>query len=508
MFLYRLKSKSLYSLLIWLFIGLLVAACGCKEQSIVLLHTNDSHGSILPVSGVGGMAERATIIDSLKKLYPDKILLLDAGDFNTGQAVSNMFCARPDILAYNFMKYDAVTLGNHEFDHPVDTLLQQMRLANFPFVISNVSYKGKALGVETLVKEVNGVRIGLFGILTGETTQISVNVHDVVFADEVESARKAVDVLQREGVDLIVGIVHLGFTESAPDYVTSQKLAAAVDGIDIIVDGHSHSYIEKPLRINETWIVTANQSGRFIGEGKVKMCKGDIVSFEWKPLPVKNVRPHEDLQAILQPYEDAANKDLQTVIGEATDTFVLFQDEENLGRYGEVALGNLVADALKWKAGQLRLNVDFALTNAGGIRDELSEGKITKGDILSILPFGNELEIVAMKGEDVVKLFDFLATVELGKGTFPQVSEEVRVAFNRKDKTLKSLTIGGAPVDKNRIYYMATCDYVAAGKDGYSAGLLNVVNRQKTSVLMADVLMEYIRQQGKVSPKMEGRIKL
>lgn len=504
----KFKSKSYCLLVVWVVAGLLMTACNRGERTFVLLHTNDSHGSILPVGGIGGMAERATVIDSLRKLYADRILLLDAGDFNTGQAVSNMFSARPDILAYNYMKYDAVTLGNHEFDKPVDSLLQQMYLADFPFVISNVFYKGKPLGVETLVKEVNGVRIGLFGILTATTAQISVNVQNVDFTDEVETARKVVNELQRQNVDLIIGMVHLGFTESDPDYITSQKLAAEVEGIDILVDGHSHSYIEKPLRINDTWIVTANQSGRFVGEGKVKVRDGDIVSFDWKPLPVNNVSPHEGLKMMLQPYVEAANRDLQTVIGEAADSFVLFQNKENLGRYGEVALGNLIADALKWKTEQLHLKVDFALTNSGGIREELPKGKITKGDILSILPFGNELEVVAMKGEDVIRLFDFLATVELGRGTFPQVSKEVCVIFNREDKTLKSLTIGGNPVDRNRIYYMATCDYVAAGKDGYSAGLSNVTDRQKTSVLMADVLMEYIQQRGKVSPQIEGRIKL
>ncbi|MCI5706763.1 MAG: 5'-nucleotidase C-terminal domain-containing protein [Odoribacter sp.] len=507
MFLHRFKLKNYCCVVMWMYVGLFMVACAPREQTIVLLHTNDSHGSILPVSGVGGMAERATVIDSLRKLYSNKILLLDAGDFNTGQAVSNMFCARPDILAYNYMKYDAVTLGNHEFDQPVDTLLQQMHLANFPFVISNVFYRGEPLGAETLVKEVNGVRVGLFGILTKATAQISVNVQDVTFVDEVEAARKAVKILQQQGVDLVIGIVHLGFTESTPEYITSQKLAAAVEGIDILVDGHSHSYIEKPLRVNETWIVTANQSGRFIGEGKVKVRSGDIISFDWKPLPVSNVHPHETLQAVLQPYVDVANKDLQTIIGEATDTFVLFHDKENLGRYGEVALGNLITDALKWKAEQLQLHVDFALTNSGGIREELHKGKVTKGDILSILPFGNELEVVSLKGDDVIKLFDFLATVELGRGTFPQVSKEVRVVFNRESKTVTSLTIGGKPIDRNRIYHMATCDYVAAGKDGYSAGLSNVVDQQKTSVLMAETLMEYIKQQGQVSPKTEGRIK-
>ena len=114
-----------------------LAACTSGEREVVLLHTNDSHGGIFPFDSLGGMAERAALIRRVRDSFPGEVLLRDAGDFNTGQAVSNFFKARPDLLAYNYMGYDAATFGNHEFDQPTDTLLMQMRLAHFPFVSSN-----------------------------------------------------------------------------------------------------------------------------------------------------------------------------------------------------------------------------------------------------------------------------------------------------------------------------------------------------------------------------------
>ena len=207
----------------------------------------------------------------------------------------------------------------------------------------------------------------------------------------------------------------------------------------------------------------------------------------------------------LRPYVEAAEKDLATVVGEATEEFSLFQDGENLARYGETALGDLVADALKWKAGTLNLKVDFALTNSGGIRESLPAGKITKGDVLAVLPFDNVLEVVALSGSEVRRLFDYIASIPLGNGAFAQVSREVRVVYD--SGRVRTLTIAGRPIEDDKMYYMATCDYVAAGKDGYEAGLENITGRENTSRSLSDVLIEYIQTKGKIIPRVDGRIK-
>lgn len=487
-----------------------VAACGHTGQvrEIVLLNTNDSHGSILPVDSIGGMAERATFIQEVRKQNP-YVLLVDAGDINAGQPVSNMADALPDIVAYNYMKYDAATAGNHEFDKPVKVLLKQIQEADFPFVISNVEMDGKLLGEEYLVKRVDGIKVGLFGLTTSYTANLSVGAQDLVFKNEVETARRMVKLLKEKKVDVIIGLVHLGFTETTPDFITSRKLAAQVDGIDILVDGHSHSYIEKPEKVNDTWIITANQSGRYVGEGKLTVKDGKLIDFSWKPVLIKGFAPDTVLNRLLEPFVEEANRDLKTVIGVATEEFILFKNGQNVARYNETALGDLVADALKWKATEsLNLPVDFGLTNSGGIREGLPAGEITKENILTTLPFSNVLEIVALKGSDIRRLFDFLATVTPGNGAFAQVSKEVKVVYDRGNKKVVSLSINDKPIVDTVTYYMATCDYVAAGKDGYDAGLGGITQRENTSRLISEVVVDYIKMKDKITPKTDGRIKI
>ncbi len=480
---------------------------GGKSGEFILLHTNDSHGSILPTDGVGGMAERATFIRSVRGKNP-YVLLVDAGDFNTGQAVSNLFDARPDLEAYNYMGYDAITLGNHEFDKPLSVLQQQMKWAEFPFVVSNVFSEGTALGEPYLIREIGNVKVGIFGLTTRNTKNISVYAQRVDFKNEVETARQMVEKLKGEQVDLIIGLVHLGFSESTSDFVTSTLLAEQVEGIDILVDGHSHSYIERPVKVNKTWIVTANQSGNYVGEGKVTVQNGRLKNLDWRPVKIEGFLPDTLLLGRLQGYVEAAQEDLRTVIGHAAEEFILFQEGENLARYKETALGDLVADALKWKADELQLKVDFGLTNSGGIRAALPAGELTKGDVLGVLPFNNVLEVIALKGKDVRKLFGFIAAVPEGNGAFAQVSKEVKVVYNRKTKHLQSLSIHGQPIEDERVYYMATCDYVAAGKDGYDAGLGEVLARENTSLLLSQVLIDYLGFRKDIVPVTDGRIQI
>lgn len=502
---FRRKVALGATLVFWV---LVLAACGNAGQirELVLLHTNDSHGSVLAVDSVGGLAERATFIQQVREQNP-YVLLVDAGDINTGQPLSNMADARPDILAYNAMGYDAVTVGNHEFDKPTEVLLGQMQLATFPFVVSNVKWNGQPLGEDFLIKEINGIKIGLFGVVTKYTQNLSVEAKNMVFEDEVETARRMVKLLRDKKVDVIIGLTHLGFTQTTPDFVTSRKLAEQVDGLDILVDGHSHSYLEKPERINDTWIVSANQSGRYVGEGKLVVKDGRLTEFVWKPVLIKGFAPDSSLNAILQPFVDAANQDLGTAVGVATDEFPLFIGKQNIARFGECALGNLVADALKWKADEvLRSPVDFALTNSGGIRDGLPKGEMNKGNILATLPFSNMLEVVEIKGSDVRRLFDFLATLTPGNGAFAQVSAQVKVVYDKEAKKVAELTIGGKPVVDSLTYRMATSDYIAAGKDGYNA-IGEGFNKEMTSLLMSQAVIDYIKMKGRVTPQTDGRIR-
>ena len=193
--------------------------------------------------------------------------------------------------------------------------------------------------------------MGLFGIVTTGTARRSIFGREVAFAPEEEAARRAVEDLRREGVDLVVGLVHLGLAETFPGALTSPQLAERVPGIDVLVDGHTHSYIEEPLRVGRTWIITASHSGRYVGRGRLFFRGTRFTGMDWHPLPVrKGVEPDTALSRLLCPYVDALDRVLHFGIGVAEGDYPVEDRGVNLVRSGENALGNLVADALKVQA--------------------------------------------------------------------------------------------------------------------------------------------------------------
>ncbi|MDR3146146.1 MAG: 5'-nucleotidase C-terminal domain-containing protein [Treponema sp.] len=483
---------------------------GPGTYELVLLHTNDHHGTVLPNNGRGGLAARAAYIKGVRALHP-QVLLADAGDINTGSALSNMFAAEPDILAYNLMGYDAGTLGNHEFDGDQAKLLKQLSRANFPFIVSNIKTPdGKYLGnTPYLVKQYDGFTVGLFGITTLRSKIIASPDKSLTFINEIDAAREMTEILRnREKADVVIALTHIGDVKEDPSHVTSPELAAAVPGIDIIVDGHSHSFFEVPQKIGNTYIVTANEWGKYLGQGKLTVSGGRLTGFDWKPVAIG---PDPEVTALLAPYLEKANAGLKEVVGEAADTFVF---GNRLTRYQETALGDMICDANVWYFRNLyNQQIDFAFHNGGNIRAELPKGPLTQEQILTVLPFENYLFIVSLKGREIVELFNFIATIPQGAGGWPQVSREVRYTIDysggaEAGGALRDLTINGAPVDPERVYRFATNDYLLGGGDGYAV-LTRSEEPFNTSLLLSYVVIEYIKaQEGTVSPVTDGRIRV
>jgi 5'-nucleotidase/UDP-sugar diphosphatase len=492
------------------------AASVGKNYELVLLHTNDHHGAVLPINGQGGLAEVAAFVKQIRQANP-YVLLVDAGDINTGPALSNMFAAEPDFLAYNMMGYDVAIMGNHEFDKDQTQLLRQIDLANFPFFSSNIkTADGNFLGGrQYLIKNYGGLKVGLFGITTLRSRIIASPDPSLVWLNEIDAARAAVEALKREKVDLIIGLTHIGDVKEGPDHITSPELAAAVPGIDIIVDGHSHSFFETPRKAGNTYIVTANEWGKYVGYGKISVKDGLLAGFDWKPEPINTKEnqvyaPNAAVSALLAPYIEKASASLKEVVGEAAEDFVF---GNRLTRYQETALGNLVTDANVWYFKAVyNQDIDFAFHNGGNIRAALPKGPITQESILTLLPFENYLFIVSLKGSDIIELFNFIGTIPQGAGGFPQFSKELRYTIDKsagQDKgVVKDLTIGGLPVDPARTYRFCTNDYLLGGGDGYTI-LTKSENPFNTSLLLSYVVIEYIRSQGGViSPSLDGRLTL
>jgi len=496
-----------------------------RSGELILLHTNDLHGNLLPNNGRGGAAELAAFVRAVKSANPN-VLLLDAGDFNTGSALSNMYNAEPDILSFNIMGYDAVTFGNHEFDGSQEKLEAQIALAGFPFVSSNIKKENGVFlgGNRYVVKRYGNFSVGIFGITTLRTRIIASPDNSLVFINELEAAGAAVDILRNtEKVDIVIGLTHMGDVKESEEHITSIELAKRIEGIDIIIDGHSHSFFNTPKIAGDTRVVSANEWGKYIGYGRITVKDGKLSSFYWAPVPIgpdaevsetlagflripSLISPDAEVSEMLAPYIEGANVILKEVIGTAAETFVF---GNRLTRYKETAIGNLITDANVWFFRNVyNQQIDFAFHNGGNIRAELPAGPITRERILTILPFDNYLYIVSMTGAQIIELFDFIATIPQGNGGFPQFSGDVRLIVDKTfgSGTIRELTIGGGNVVPDRIYRFCTNDYILGGGDGYDV-MRNAADRFNTSILLSYAVIEYIAAQGAViAPVVDGRL--
>ena len=498
------------------------AASGTKE--LVILHTNDFHGHPIkffkyPAPNVGGLPAMAAFVDEIRQANKN-VLVLDAGDMNTGRPESNFFKAIPDIIGYNYVGYDAMALGNHEFDNPVSLLQQQQRLAKFPFISANVKTKdGGYLVLPYTVKDFDGFKVGIFGLTTKETEIIGNPdyIKGIRFEDEVAAAKKMVAELKGK-VDVIIALVHMGLWQN--DTKGSRRLAAQVEGIDLIIDGHSHTDLKEPVLVNGTPIVQAWQWGLKVGKGKLTIEQGKVSDFAWESVPVnlkrrikkadgskeypfigKEYKEDAFLLSVLMPYADRVESILSEVIGESKSTYF----NKNV-RKQETELGDLVSDAMLWFTKNLK--PDFAIQNGGGIRADLPEGKITKKLIYEILPFDNSIMVLKLKGSQVVELFDFVSTIPNGKGAFAQVSEGVSFTLIYTTQKCENITINGKPIDLEKVYTIATNSYMASGGDGYKI-FKKAMDKYDTSAFQRDAVIEYIiKLGGMLNPQPKERIKL
>ena len=497
---------------------------------LTVLFTNDYHGhpvkfSDLSAPDVGGLPARATLVKEIRS-KSQNVLLLDAGDLNTGQSVSNFFKAKPDILGYNYIGYDAMVLGNHEFDHPIHVLREQMDLAKFPFLSANVKTKnGDHLAIPYVIKQFSGFKVAIFGLTTAETriTGNPDHIKDLIFEDEVEVAKQLVPYL-RKRADVIIALTHLGIYEGLNR--GSKRLATQVGGIDLIVDGNTDTKLEAPLMINDpdsthqTLIVQAWHWGLVLGRIDLWIRDRSIVDFRMELIPInlkrvvknpdgkkafhfigKPIKEDPELLALLQPYADRVDRFLDEKIGYAEKPF-----ENDDGRYRETALGDLVADAMRWYL--RRFNPDFALTNSGAIRAGVSEGPLTRKSIYNILPFDSSVVFLNLTGTQVQSLFDYIGTILPGEGAFPQVSGSIRFTMNLKKKTCENILINGSPIDHGKSYGIVTNSYLAKGGDGYGA-FLKTIDQFDSSIFQRDALIAYIKHLGgNLVPKVNARIKI
>ena len=465
---------------------MLLVATFAMATKISILHVNDTHGHAwTDSSNVGGFAVIASMVNEFRAKNPNT-LFLHAGDINTGVPESDMIDAASDIVALNLMKLDAMTLGNHEFDKSADVLSKQMKYANFPFLSANIYKDGQPAFTPYIIKEIDGIKVAIVGF-TAEETKILESVYAEAYEwpDTIAIAKDLIPELKKQA-DVVIALTHLGDANTIVG-PNSHELAEAVDGIDVIVDGHSHSKYEKPEIVNGTIIVQANEWGKFLGKLDLDVENGGIVfvSYELIPVNAETTQPDFAVATALDYFKKLGDEKLDNIVGK---TNILLMGDRAVIRKQDTNLGHMIADAMAWKTG-----ADVVVTNSGGIRASINPVDITYRDVLTVLPFGNSVYLLNATGAQLMEILNYTATISAGQGAWPQVAG---VTYTMKGGMATDVLVGGEPVDMDKNYTVVTNNYMASGGDGYVS--MKGLSGYDTGFVVADVLMQYFVELGTI----------
>ena len=481
-----------------------VLASETVPVDLTILHINDTHGRILPYieesSGekqmVGGAAYLARMIEEERSRDPDGILLLSAGDMFQGTPVSNLFKGRSVTDVMNYLRFDAMAIGNHEFDWGMDVLLHLVASSRFPYLSANIrDESGRYLpGVKPyIIVERKKVEIAIIGITTPEVPRITMpGRFKHMTVDRPEDIlpgfiRKAKD----EGAGIIIVLSHLGID-------ADKDLARRIAGIDVIVGGHSHTALENPVLVGNTIIVQAGAYGLYLGVLKLKIDPdtGKIIRHtdekELEKVMAGKDRPYDkELGRIIHAYYGRIEKEYSKVVGETSVPLVKYHQRES-------NIGNFICDTMRKKTG-----TDMAFINSGAIRNNIPKGKITLEQVFTLLPFDNILVTMKLTGKKILEIMEQNAKLEHG---ILQVSGmKIRYdIFEPVGSRVREVYIGRRPLDPEKTYTLTTVDYLAAGGDAFSP--FKEGRNIMYGMALRDVLVSYLEKHSPISPRVEGRI--
>ncbi|MBS5347263.1 MAG: bifunctional metallophosphatase/5'-nucleotidase [Megasphaera micronuciformis] len=500
----------------------LAVACLCSTafaadfSNLVIVHTNDSHGYDRRAEGINGMAT----VSALKKDFQQQgknVILLDAGDAIQDNNLVNLSEGKTAIQFMNAAKYDAMALGNHEFDYGADVTQKRIKEAKFPVMSANiyVDATGKPFAPKTrTILKRGDIKIGVFGLTTPSTVTTSnpLSVRGLTFLsqeDLYKAAQREVDALKKDGVDLVVAVGHLG---SKPDVVgdRSDDVLEHVKGIDIFIDGHDHTvknrYVNGAL-LAETGAHLENIGVILYKDGK---WQEDLYPYG------RFTKEDPAVKKIVDKAQTAIDKKLSTVVGNTT---VELNGARDPGvRTEETNLGDLIADAFLWQAQQAvalkGITIDGAIQNGGTIRSSIDAGKITENDVLRVMPYHNYLQYVSLKGSVLLEVLEAATcTTPQAIGAFPQVAgitytvdttkpyaegsqypHSTYYAPAKPGSRVTIATVGGKAFDPEATYCIAMPDYLTYGGDTYYALTDPAkVETETTGYLDVDSMKNYIQ---------------
>ena len=516
-------------------LGLITLLAGCalappqgaekdKTYHITIMHTNDHHGRFWQNSdGEYGMAARKTVVDTIRRdvaAHGGYSLLLDGGDVNTGVPESDLQDAVPDFKGMNLLGYQAMAVGNHEFDKPLAVLKMQRELAQFPLLSANIYENGQRMFAPYKVFDLGGLKVGVLGLTTEDARKMAHpdNVARLEFRNPITEAAALVPELRRQA-DVVIAATHLGHYENghhgtqAPGDV---EMARAVKGLDLIVGGHTQNpacmkaenvldraYVPgaacQPDRQNGSWIVQAHEWGKYVGRADFDYRNGEFTLVKYALIPINlkktvigadgksskvnytnAITEDKDMLALLMPYQQFGLDKINVQIG-ATDAALV--GERDIVRRQPTNLAVLIGRAMMDKT-----HADFAMVNSGGVRDSIPAGVISYKHVLKVLPFGNTICTVELTGNELQDYLNAAAKMSPGSGAFPQFAG---ITLEISAGIASQVHIKSTPIETGKIYRMAIINFQAAGGDGYPR-LTSHPGFVDTGFVDADVLRAFI----------------
>ena len=495
-----------------------------KTYRVTIMHTNDHHGRFWQNSdGEYGMAARKTVVDEIRRdvaAQGGHSLLLDGGDVNTGVPESDLQDAVPDFKGMNFLGYQAMAVGNHEFDKPPLVLRMQRDLAQFPMLSANIYENGQRMFAPYKVFNLGGLKVGVMGLTTEDTARMvhPDNIKQIEFRSVIAEAGQLVPELRRKA-DVVIAATHMGHYEDgrhgtqAPGDV---EMARAVAGIDLVVGGHTQNpacmkaehvldraYVPgaacQPDRQNGSWIVQAHEWGKYVGRADFEYRNGEFKLVKYALIPINLKKPvkgadgkttlvnytqeiaqDKDMLAMLEPSQKFGQDKLD-LQGGATDARL--EGDRAAVRSKPTNLGVLIAKAMMEKTG-----ADFAIVNSGGVRDSIKAGPITYRDILKVQPFGNTVCTVDLTGQEIIAYLSAASKMSPGSGAFAQFAG---IELEMANGAVSNVRVQGTALDTNKVYRMALNNFQAAGGDGYPR-LTDNPSFVNTGFVDADVMRAFI----------------
>ncbi len=496
------------------------------DFSLNIIHINDLHSRIEPINRFdstcnaednaegkcfGGYARVKTMIDTLRSdLAGENVIVLDAGDQYQGSLMYTTYKGDVEAEMAEIVGFDAMAVGNHEFDDGDEGLAKLADGVSFPIISGNIDVsRSNALAGKVdnhTVLEVGGKKIGIISALATDTAVTAAPSDAVIFTDEIESLQADVAALEAAGVDIIIALNHVGVKKD-------MAIAEAVAGIDAVVGGHSHTKFSNteegamayPTMVGNVPVVQAYAYSKYVGHLKLEFDDAGNVTSATGDTILLDASVAED-PAIVARVAELAGPIEEMKTRYVADAAAAIEGDRSVCRAVECAMGNLVADAMLARVADQ--GIQIAIQNGGGLRASIGEGAVTMGDVLTVLPFQNTLSTFEVSGATMVAaLENGVSEMEEGAGRFPQVAGMTFTVDPAADagSRISDVMVGGEAIDLTATYGVVSNNYVRNGGDGYSM-FEDASNAYDFGPDLADVTAEYLAENGPYQPYTDGRI--